>query len=189
MLDYKVVDAKEKDIDILTSIKLVTMIDDEMDKVLSYAEKSKIRKSVDKNIERTCELYKLIYIDRKIVGAYLVLPYEDGYIIDEIYLFEEYRNNGIGTQIIQDIIKEYRTLYIWVYKNNNKALSLFKRLGFMLISSGRTIILKYDGVYNVIKDKLLDIKLGYKDKDGNLCSGFNNEFKEKYYNKIFCYRR
>ncbi len=181
MLDYKVVDAKEKDIDILTSIKLVTMIDDEMDKVLSYAEKSKIRKSVDKNIERTCELYKLIYIDRKIVGAYLVLPYEDGYIIDEIYLFEEYRNNGIGTQIIQDIIKEYRTLYIWVYKNNNKALSLFKRLGFMLISSGRTIILKYDGVYNVIKDKLLDIKLGYKDKDGNLCSGFNNEFKEKYY--------
>ena len=57
MLDYKVVDAKEKDIDILTSIKLVTMIDDEMDKVLSYAEKSKIRKSVDKNIERTCELY------------------------------------------------------------------------------------------------------------------------------------
>ena len=63
MLDYKVVDAKEKDIDILTSIKLVTMIDDEMDKVLSYTEKTKIRKSIDKNIERTYELYKVIYVD------------------------------------------------------------------------------------------------------------------------------
>lgn len=181
MLDYKVVDAKEKDVDILTSIKLVTMIDDEMDKVLSYAEKTKIRKSVDKNIERTCELYKVIYVDNKIAGAYLVLPYEDGYIIDEIYLFEEYRNNGIGTRVIQEIIDEYKTIYIWVYKNNKNALRLFEKIGFMLISSGRTLILKYDGVYNTIKDKLLDIKLGYRDKDGNLCSGFNNDFREKYY--------
>ena len=69
MIDYKIVDAKEKDVDILTSIKLVTMIDDEMDKVLSPEEKSKIRKSVDKNIDRTCELYKVIYVDNKIAGA------------------------------------------------------------------------------------------------------------------------
>jgi uncharacterized membrane protein YfhO len=40
VIDYKIVDAKEKDVDILTSIKLVTMIDDEMDKVLSPEEKS-----------------------------------------------------------------------------------------------------------------------------------------------------
>lgn len=181
MLDYKVIDAKDKDVDILTSIKLVTMIDDEMDKVLSYAEKTKIRKSVDKNIERTCELYKVIYVDNKIAGAYLVLPYEDGYIVDELYLFKEYRNNGIGTKVLKDLIKEYKTLYIWVYKNNVGAIRLFQRLGFILASSGRTMILKYDGVYNFIKDKLLDIKLGYRDKDGNLCSGFNNNFKDRYY--------
>ena len=181
MLDYKVVDAKEKDIDILTSIKLVTMIDDEMDKVLSYNEKTKIRKSVDKNIERTCELYKVIYVDNKIAGAYLVLPYDDGYIVDEIYLFEEYRNNGIGTKIMNDLIEEYRTLYIWVYKNNINAIRLFEKLGFMLITSGRTMIFKYDGVYNSIKDKLTDIKIGYKDKNGELCSGFNSMFKENYY--------
>lgn len=181
MLDYKVVDAKDKDVDILTSIKLVTMIDDEMDKVLSYNEKSKIRKSVDKNIERTCELYKIIYVGNKIAGAYLVLPYEDGYIIDEIYLFQEYRNKGIGTNILKEIIKEYKNLYIWVYKNNVDAIRLFEKLGFMLMTSGRTMILKYDGVYNTIKDKLLDIKLGYRDKDGILCSGFNVNFKDRYY--------
>ena len=42
MLDYKIVDAKDKDVEIITSMKLVTMIDDEMDKILSYAEKEKI---------------------------------------------------------------------------------------------------------------------------------------------------
>ncbi len=181
MIDYKIVDAKEKDVDILTSIKLVTMIDDEMDKVLSPEEKSKIRKSVDKNIDRTCELYKVIYVDNKIAGAYLVLPYDDGHIIDEIYLFEEFRNKGIGTRIINDLIKEYKTLYIWVYRNNKNALRLFERLDFMLINKGRTMILKYDGVYQDIKENISDIKLGYKDKDGNLCSGFNVDFKEKYY--------
>ena len=44
MLDFKIVDAKEKDIEILTSMKMVTMIDDDMDKILSYAEKEKIKK-------------------------------------------------------------------------------------------------------------------------------------------------
>ena len=181
MFDFKVLDAKDKDVDILTSIKLVTMIDDEMDKVLSYNEKNKIRKSIDKNIETTCELYKIIYVDKKIAGAYLVLPYEDGYIIDEIYLFKEYRNNGIGTRVIKGLIKEYRTIYIWVYKNNLDAIRLFEKLGFMIVSNGRTMILKYDGVYNIIKEKLLDIKLGYRDKDGKLYSSYGSDFKERYY--------
>ena len=43
MLDYKIVDAKDKDVDILTSIKLVTMIDDEMDKAIS-GQKRLVRK-------------------------------------------------------------------------------------------------------------------------------------------------
>ena len=127
MLDYKLVDAQFKDSDILVSIKLVTMIDDEMDKVLSYTEKNKIRKSVDINVERTCESYKIIYVGKKIAGAYLTLPYEDGIIIDEIYLFEEFRNKGIGTDIIKKIQKENPDLYVWVYKNNKKAIDLFER--------------------------------------------------------------
>ena len=48
--------------DVRVHVVINTLIyDDEMDKVLSYTEKTKIRKSVDKNIERTCELYKIIY--------------------------------------------------------------------------------------------------------------------------------
>lgn len=181
MLEYKLVNAKDKDSDILTSIKLVTMIDDEMDKILSYTEKNKIKKSIAKNIERTCEDYKMIYVGKKIAGAYLILPYEDGHIIDEIYLFKEFRNNGIGTDIIKSIQREMPVLYIWVYRNNKDAIRLFKKLGFNVITKGRTQIMKFDNVYVNIKDKLKDIRLGFRDKNGNLYSGFNSLFKEIFY--------
>lgn len=167
MLEYKIVDAKDKDMDILTSIKLVTMIDDEMDKVLPFDEKKKIKKSVFMNIERTCELYKIIYVGKMIAGAYLVLPYEDGYIIDELYLFKEYRNQGIGTDIVAKLKKKYDVLYIWVYKNNSDAIRFLERMGFTIATKGRTLIMKCDRVYWEIKDKLLEIKLGYRDKLGN----------------------
>ena len=181
MLDYRVVGAKEKDTDILNSIKLVTMIDDEMDKVLSFKEKEKIKKSVEKNIEINCEQYKLVLVGNKVAGAFLVLPYEDGYIIDEIYLFEEYRNNEIGTSIINKLKREYENLYLWVYKNNTKAIRLFERLGFVLVVSGRTQIYKYENVYNEIKDKLASIKLGYRDKQGSKYSSYVDNFKEIFY--------
>ena len=181
MLDYRLVHAKEKDSDLLNSIKLVTMIDDEMDKALSYTEKEKIKKSVAKNIELNCEEYYLIYIGNKIAGAYLTLPYEDGIIIDEIYLFPEYRGQGIGSSIIRRVLKNEENVYIWVYKNNKNALRLFERLGFITLSNGRTMIMKYDKVYISIKDKLKDIKLGYRDKEDNKYMGFNADFKEIFY--------
>lgn len=181
MLLYKIVNATFKDADILSSIKLVTMIDDDMDKALSYTEKQKIRKSILKNIEITCEKYKIIYIGQKIAGAYVVIPYGSGYMIDEIYLFKEYRNNGIGTEIINNIKKEYEELYVWVYKNNVKAVQLFERLGFIKISNARTIIMKCDNVYCRIKDQLNELKLGYRNYEGNFFASFNESFRENYY--------
>ena len=46
MPKIEVKSAREKDKELLTSMKLVTMIDDEMDKALSYNEKNKIRNEI-----------------------------------------------------------------------------------------------------------------------------------------------
>lgn len=181
MENFKVISAKDKDLDLLTSIKLVTMLDDEMDKKLSFSEKEKIKKSIHQNVEMNCLSYKIIQVDNKIVGAYLVIPYEDGYIIDEIYLFSEYRNKGIATQIINKLKKKYIPLYTWVYKNNEEARKLFEKLDFYLIQEGRTNILKYEMVYGNIKDKLNSIILGYRDYNGKFYSGFQSNFKETFY--------
>ena len=59
---YKVKDAEFKDIEILTSIKSVTMIDDVMDKKLAYQEKIKIKNNILLNIQENYKNYKLIYI-------------------------------------------------------------------------------------------------------------------------------
>ena len=54
-------------------------------------------------------------------------------LLDEIYLEEEYRNKGIGTEIIKDILNNNDVVYLWVYKENEKAISLYKKLGFNVI--------------------------------------------------------
>lgn len=181
MLDYKIIDAKEKDIEILSSIKLVTLIDDDMDKALNYNDKDKIRKTVLKDIKKTYSEYKIICVSGKVIGAYYVMPYENGAMIDELYLFKEYRNQGIGTNIINKIKKEVPILYAWVYKNNKTAINFLEKRGFIAIKNGRTIIMKYDNFYDLIKEKLKNVKLGYRDKEGNKYLGYRKNFKNEFY--------
>ena len=69
----------------------------------------------------------------KIVGCILLTNNDNGKLLDEIYLEEEYRNKGIGTKIIMDILNNNDVVYLWVYKENEKAISLYKKLGFNVI--------------------------------------------------------
>lgn len=46
---------------------------------------------------------------------------------------EEYRNKGLGTDIIKNILKINPIVYLWVYKENKKAISLYKKLNFKII--------------------------------------------------------
>ena len=50
--------------------------------------------------------------------------------LEGIFVKNDYRNQGIGTSIICDILKQYAVVYLWVYKKNYKAIRLYKRLGF-----------------------------------------------------------
>lgn len=178
---YKVKDAEFKDIEILTSIKSVTMIDDVMDKKLAYQEKIKIKNNISLNIQENYKNYKLIYIESKIIGAYALINYLDGFMIDELYLFSEYRNQGIGTQIINELIEKNRKLYIWVYKDNILALKLFRSLGFTTATeSERLLILKYDSVYVKVVEELAKIRLGYIDKNKNKLIRCGYDFKAIY---------
>ncbi len=181
MPEFRIINAKEKDIEILTSMKLVTMIDDEMDKKLSHKEKNKIKDSITSNIELNYKKYKMILVDQTVVGAYLVDDYLDGQMLDELYLFKDYRRKGIGSKILRKLIKSIRKLYVWVYASNSVALEFFRKFGFITVSDGgRTIILKYDSIYSDVTKVLEDINVGYVDKDGNKYLSFNDNFKDIY---------
>ena len=71
-------------------------------------------------------------INNNIGGCLLISDNNDGIILDEIYLEDKYRNKGIGTNIIKDILSKNKIVYLWVYKENLKAISLYEKLGFKI---------------------------------------------------------
>ncbi len=130
MQKYNLVKATNKDIAKLIQYKLASILD--YDKEVSFEEKERITNFVKNSIPNQINDYKVIEIDNKIIGCLYLEPYQDGILLNEIYLEEEYRNQGIGTDIIKNIILNNSKIYLWVYKENKKALKLYKSLNFTI---------------------------------------------------------
>ena len=125
---YILKEAQKKNLPLLEKWKIQTILEYGSD--LSVEELSEIKNYVHKNVKENIQLYNLIIVNENNVGCVLVRTYKDGHLLDEIYLESAYRNQGIGTSIICDILKQYTIVYLWVYKKNHKAIRLYKRLGF-----------------------------------------------------------
>lgn len=100
---------------------------------LSEDEINKINNYVIDIVPRELENYRNIVVDGKIIGCVLLTNGDDGNLLNEIFIEEKFRNNGIGTDIIKNIIRENDIVYLWVYKKNKQAISLYKKLGFNVI--------------------------------------------------------
>ena len=102
-------------------------------KEMSVEEKEDIISYVGRYVNKYFNDYQIIEKDGVICGVVLVIDYEDGFVIDELYLTENYRNLGIGTDIISNLTKQYDKLYLWVYKKNLRAFKLYEKLNFKII--------------------------------------------------------
>ena len=71
-------------------------------------------------------------VNNKIIGCLMLTDYGAGKLLGELYIEEAYRNQKIGTSIITNIINDNNHVYLWVYKENIKAISLYKSLGFKI---------------------------------------------------------
>lgn len=143
---YKLVKAAKKDIPRLIKYKkdIIYMYS----KNLAEDEKNKIDEYVTSSVNEMFKDYYNIVIDDKIIGSVLVKYIQEGKLIDEIYIEKEFRNSGIGTDIIMKLLKESNNnnIYLWVYKENIKAVSLYERLGFKIIDETES---RYYMEYNV----------------------------------------
>ncbi len=128
--DYKLKCATKDDIELLISYKLESILEYAND--LPKEEIEKITNYVKTKIPRQIVDYKIIIIDNKKVGCFLLEKYEDGVLLDEIYLDKNYRRKGIGTNILNNILNNNSKVYLWVYKENTSALNLYKKLGFKI---------------------------------------------------------
>ena len=83
-----------------------------------------------KNLEKFTKVF--IAYDGKAIGCIAIK--EDTTIeVGRLYVLPDYRNQGIGKNIIKNILKQNDTVYLWVYKKNKKAIKLYKKLGFNII--------------------------------------------------------
>ncbi len=130
-MDYKLVKSSIKDVDKLFKYKMINIL--EYAHNLSEDEIKKINKYAYKEVNDLIDYYNNIIVDNKSIGCLSVTNERDGKLLDEIYLEEEYRNNGIGTSIIKKILNDNNKVYLWVYKENTKAIKLYKRLGFKVL--------------------------------------------------------
>ena len=121
-------------------------------KDLSEDEKNKINEYVTNSVSEMFKDYYNIVFDDKIIGSILLKDIQEGKLIDEIYIEKEFRNNGIGTDIIMKVVKKSnnKNIYLWVYKENIKAVSLYKKLGFKIIDETES---RYYMEYNVKRQK------------------------------------
>jgi ribosomal protein S18 acetylase RimI-like enzyme len=134
-MKYNLQKSSASDIAILKDFKLHSIFDyaenlpaNEIDKITDY---------VEINVPKEILNYQNILVNNKIIGCLLVTHHDDGVLIDEIYLKEEYRGKGIGTNIIKNILKD-NNVYLWVYKKNINAKKLYDKLGFKTIETTET---------------------------------------------------
>ena len=141
---YKLVKASKKDIPRLVQYKkdIIYMYS----KDLAKDEKENINEYVITSVNEIFKDYYNIIIDDKIIGSVCIRDLENAKLLDEIYLEKEFRNKGIGTDIIRKIIENNESVYLWVYKKNIKAVLLYKRLGFKIIDETES---RYYMEYNV----------------------------------------
>ena len=140
---YKLVKASKKDIPRLIKYKkdIIYMYS----KDLAEDERNKIDEYVITSANEMFEDYYNIIIDDKIIGSILLKDMPQGKLIDEIYIEKEFRNTGIGTDIIRKMLENNRNIYLWVYKENKKAISLYNRLGFIIVDeTDSRYYMKYD---------------------------------------------
>ena len=129
-MDYNLVVPSENDIERLIEYKRKNIFD--YAENLSDDEIKKIENYITINIPKELNNYRNIVVNGNIVGCLLITEENGVKLLDEIYLEEEYRNKGIGSDIIKSILKENDIIYLWVYKLNHKAISLYKKLGFFV---------------------------------------------------------
>lgn len=92
----------------------------------------KVLKWIRKKIEGSIHEYTVINFENHKAGYYHFYKNQDGkHEIDDLYVFPEFQNKGIGTEVIKKCCASVNapvTLYVFI--KNKKAVALYKRLGF-----------------------------------------------------------
>ena len=125
-LSYQQADARDAERIFCLSQALIEEYEDvsaiDYDKVLAW-----MRRKIEHNISS----YTRILADGRLAGYYRLVPDGGQMELDDVYVLEAFRNQGIGTQALQEMLCECeRDVILYVFTKNVGAMRLYERNGF-----------------------------------------------------------
>ena len=90
-----------------------------------------------KKLETQIGEYTAVYADGQKAGYYHFCQNEDAqFELDDLYIFPEFQNKGIGTAVIQKCCASTTApVFLYVFTKNERAVSLYQRLGFAVVKT------------------------------------------------------
>ena len=89
---------------------------------------------VAKNIESNLPCFRRVFRDEKLVGYYGLLSSGKGTELDSFFVLPEFRNQGIGTEVLRHIqISAESPIFLYVFRRNTGAIALYRRMGFAIV--------------------------------------------------------
>jgi ribosomal protein S18 acetylase RimI-like enzyme len=132
-MDIKYEKASNDDIDALFAFNK-ELIDNYEDK--SSIEYDKVLKWIRNKLETNINAYTRIIIDGKKAGYFSFLLSGKTMELDDLYIFPEYRNKGIGSAVIEKCLSETKLpIILYVFNKNSGAVRLYERFGFEIFKS------------------------------------------------------
>lgn len=135
-------------------MKIIELIEKDIEKIIEIENicfsSPKSRNSIQDELNN--ENYRLIgcISDNNIIGYLSYCKVYDELEISGIAVLPEYRNKGIATLLIEEMIKtDFSKAFLEVRKSNISAINLYKKFGFELIN------VRKDYYSNPIEDALI----------------------------------
>ena len=83
-----------------------------------------------RKIEKRIDEYTRVLADGETAAFYQFVPDGDRMELDDLYVLPAFRGRGVGTAVLRRCVAQGRPVYLYVFRENTRAIALYQREGF-----------------------------------------------------------
>lgn len=130
--EIKLKEANINDVDLILDMKLDIILNNPFMINLNKNELERKVLEAEEQIRENLQEYKMISVEKTDIGFISIIDLDNIILIDNIYVLNDYRDNGIATYILNKIINtNFKPIHIWIDKKNIKLINICKKIGFV----------------------------------------------------------